>query len=68
MPPPRRTPSADAHARVAGEEEQQGEHDRGKHDQRAELAVQIRRGALLDGQRDFLHFGGAIRRTQYLLA
>ena len=52
--------AANADVHVAGQQEQQREHDHGEHREGAELAAQIRGGALLDRARDLLHLGGAL--------
>ena len=51
-----------------GKQEQEREHDGSEHDEGAELAVEVRGGALLDGLRNLAHLGRAVGRAQHLLA
>ena len=59
---------ADPYVQVPWEHEQQEEHQDHEARQGAELTVEIRRGAFLDGPRDGLHVGGAHAGGQYLAA
>jgi hypothetical protein len=53
-------------AMVHGQDQQHEEHEHGEHGQRAELPVQIRSSAFLDGGGDFAHLRRALIGGQHL--
>ena len=61
--------TADALADVVrGQREEQDEDDDDEHAERAELAVEVRRGAFLDRSADLLHLRGALAGGEHLPA
>ncbi len=51
---------------VRGQREEQHEHDDDEDAERAELAVEVRRGAFLDRSADVLHLRGALAGGEHL--